>query len=265
MLKMAVIGKDVSKSLSPKMHRFIMERLGQEITYDTVSILPETFEEKIEEVLSSYDHINVTIPFKLDVIPHLKSINGDAKTFGAVNTVNVAKREGFNTDGVGFVLSLLANGIDVKGKKVLVIGTGGVGRAVIKKLSEEGADVYASERDESRLKEVYDEFACFTPLTQVKNEPYYLILNCTGVGMHKTEGKSPVGEDLLSLCDVAYDLIYEPKKSEFLRIAESCGKQIVNGEGMLFYQAYYADCIFLGKESNLEEAKKLFKAYTEEV
>lgn len=262
---MAVIGKDVSKSLSPKMHGFIMKELGQQIEYDTVSILPEEFEEKIESVLSAYQFINVTIPFKLDVMAHLKEIKGDAKTFGAVNTVKISEREGYNTDGAGFMLSLLANGVDVKDKKVLVIGTGGVGRAVIKKLADAGANVYASERDENRLKEVYDEFKCFTPLKEIKNEPYYLVLNCTGVGMHKSVGKSPVGEELLSLCDVAFDLIYEPKKSEFLRIAESLGKQIINGEGMLFYQAYYADCIFLGKEAVLEEAKRLFEIYTEEV
>ncbi|MBO5525593.1 MAG: hypothetical protein J5993_02460 [Clostridia bacterium] len=264
MLKMAVIGKDVSKSLSPKMHQFIMGKLGQTVEYDAVSIAPERFGSEIVSVLETYDCINVTIPFKRDVMPFLSEIKGDAKTFGAVNTVNTS-REGYNTDGMGFVLSLQANGIDVKGKKVLVVGTGGVGRAVIKKLAEEGADVYASERDQTRLKEVYDEFSCFTPLTAVENERYYLVLNCTGVGMHKTEGISPVGEDLLSLCDVAYDLIYEPKKSEFLRIAERLGKQIVNGEGMLFYQAYYADCIFLKKQSDLEEAKRLFALYTEEV
>lgn len=263
-MKMAVVGKDVSKSLSPKMHTYLMKKLGEECTYEAISIAPEAFEEKIEALLSSYDTLNVTIPFKRSIMPHLAKIVGDAKAFGAVNTVKAASREGYNTDGEGFLLSLATNGVQVKGKRVLVLGTGGVGRSVIKKLADAGADVYATELREEVLNAAYEEFRCFTPLKELKAEPYYLILNCTGVGMHKTEGKSPVGGELLSLCEVAYDLIYEPKKSEFLRIAESLGKQIINGVGMLFYQAYYADCIFLGREVNENEAKALFIAYTEE-
>ena len=72
MLKLAVIGKDVSKSLSPKMHRFILNKLGVACEYDNISIPEEEFEEKIEGVLSSYDGVNVTIPYKLSVMPHLK-------------------------------------------------------------------------------------------------------------------------------------------------------------------------------------------------
>ena len=82
--------------------------------------------------------------------------------------------------------------------------------------------------------------------------------------MHKTEGLSPVGGDVLAECEVAVDLIYYPRKSEFLRIAESLGKKIVNGEGMLFYQAYYADCIYLGRAPSDAEAKALFEKYQEE-
>ena len=99
------------------------------------------------------------------------------------------------------------------------------------------------------------------PLTVLEPDDYDLIINITGVGMHKTEGISPVGADILSRTKMACDLIYYPHKSEFLRIAESLGKPILNGEGMLFYQAYYGDCIVLGREPNAEEAKALFEEY----
>ena len=91
-----------------------------------------------------------------------------------------------------------------------------------------------------------------------------MIVNVTGVGMHKTEGLSPVGAEILQHCEVAVDLIYYPRKSEFLRIAESLGKRIINGEGMLYYQAYYADCIILGRVPKASEAKELFEKYREE-
>ena len=82
--------------------------------------------------------------------------------------------------------------------------------------------------------------------------------------MHKSEGVSPVGAEFLSRCNLACDLIYCPKKSEFLRIAEGLGKKSLNGEGMLFYQAYYADCIYLGKDADSDEAKTLFERYQRE-
>ena len=88
-----------------------------------------------------------------------------------------------------------------------------------------------------------------------------MIINVTGVGMHKTEGVSPVGEEFLSRTNIACDLIYMPRKSEFLRIADSLGKPVINGEGMLFYQAYYGDCIVLGKQPQAAEAKRLFEEY----
>ncbi len=146
----------------------------------------------------------------------------------------------------------------------MVLGSGGVGRSVIKKLLDAGASVFAFDLNEESLQKVHEEFPTFTPLAAVEEKPYDVIINCTGVGMHKTEGKSPVGAGLLSLCDTAVDLIYEPKKSEFLRLAEECGKKIVNGESMLFYQAYYSDCIYLKKQPSAAEAKALFEKFLSE-
>ena len=259
MLKLAVIGKDVSESLSPAMHTFILREMGEACTYDCVSIPPEQFGERAEALFERYDAFNVTIPFKTDIMPYLKELKGDAKTFGAVNVVK--DRVGYNTDGVGFMLMLENSGVDPNGKKILVLGAGGAGRSVIKKLADAGADVYAFDLRRENLDEVYREFGCFTPLHELAPADYDVIINVTGVGMHKTEGISPVGEDILSRTKAAIDLIYYPRKSEFLRLAEGLGKPIVNGEGMLFYQAYYGDCIFLGRQPRAEEAKELFEAY----
>lgn len=260
--KMAVIGKDVSKSDSAKMHTFDMRGLGSECTFELLSVAKENFDEYAKKLISGYDAFCVTIPYKLDIIPYLDCIEGDAKTFGAVNVVK--DKVGYNTDGVGFMLMLEIAGIDPKGKKVLVLGAGGAGRSVIKKLADAGADVYAYDLRAQNLEDVYREFGCFTPLSRLEPAEYDLMINVTGVGMHKTEGVSPVGEDMLSRTKAAIDLIYYPRKSEFLRIAESLGKPILNGEGMLFYQAYYGDCIVLGRQPRAAEAEKLFRAYKEQ-
>ena len=259
MLKMATIGKDVSKSDSAKMHTFDMKKLGSECSYDLISIPKEELDATVKKLIAEYDAFNVTIPYKLDVIPYLREIVGDAKTFGAVNLVK--GRVGYNTDGAGFMLMLEIAGIDAAGKKVLVLGAGGAGRSVIKKLIDAGADVYTYDLNRQNAEEVRREFGGVTVLSEVVPADYFMIINVTGVGMHKTEGVSPVGADVLARCERAVDLIYIPRKSEFLRIAESLGKPILNGEGMLFYQAYYGDCIVLGKKPNAAEAAKLFEEY----
>lgn len=272
MLKLAVVGKDVSASDSPAIHSYILPRLGAACSYDKVSVPPAEFSARAEQLFERYDAFNVTIPFKGEIIPFLKEVKGDARVFGAVNTVTTKDRAGYNTDGAGFMLMLRNEGIQTEGKRALVLGAGGAGRSVIKKLTEGGAEVFAYERDEERLLAVHREFGGFVPCTKVATVPYDLIVNCTGVGMHDTVGKLPSAareegtapvDDLLQLCGAAVDLIYVPAESEFLLVARMCGKRTVNGAAMLFYQAYFADCIFLGREPQAEEAKQFYLGYTE--
>ena len=86
-LNLAVIGKDVSQSESPEMHSFIAQSMGNCINYKKISIPEEQFESSFENAVAGLDGFNVTIPYKLTVIPYLKSVTGDAIAFGAVNTV----------------------------------------------------------------------------------------------------------------------------------------------------------------------------------
>lgn len=272
MLKLAVIGKDVSKSLSPAMHAFLLGKMGAAHTYEAVSIPPAQFAARAPALFSRFDAFNVTIPFKADIMPFLGSIEGDARTFGAVNTVVSRTRTGYNTDGLGFLLMLENAGLDIKGRTVLVLGAGGAGRSCIYKLAQAGAAVFAYERSAERLDAVHAELGGFVPLRTVEPASYDLIVNCTGIGMHDTVGKTPsvrtargevpVGEELLSRCGAAVDLIYEPAQSEFLRIAASLGKKTVNGNAMLFYQAYYSDCIYLERAPSAAEAKTFYEQYT---
>ena len=246
MLKLAVVGKDVSKSESGKMHAFILRGMGSDCEYEHISVAAEKFDALAEKLLAEKDAFNVTIPYKLSVIPHLNSLEGDAKIFGAVNTVK--DRIGYNTDGAGFMLMLQNNGIETSGRRFLVLGAGGAGRSVVKKLADAGAHVFLYDMNVQNAEIVATEFGNIRPLASLQPAQYDVI----------------VGAEFLSRCNLACDLIYCPKKSEFLRIAEGLGKKILNGEGMLFYQAYYADCIYLGKDADPEEAKTLFERYQRE-
>ena len=264
-LKLAVIGKDVSKSASPQIHNFIAQQTGNKISYESISIPEDEFEKRIENLLKEYDGFNVTIPYKLSVIPHLNSVEGDSQIFGAVNTVKTDSKTGYNTDGLGFMLMLEVEGVDVKGKTVLLLGAGGAGRSVAKKLSDGGAKVFIYDKNYQNAKAVASEFGGITALENLENKPYYAIINATGVGMHKTEGISPVGAELINLCEVAVDLIYVPPVSRFLEIANELGKKTVNGDQMLFYQAYYSECIYFGKSADAKQAKILYTQYKEKI
>lgn len=263
-LKLALIGKDVSKSLSPQVHAFISKRMGNKVDYKNISIPEDEFEQRIDKLIKDLDGFNVTIPYKLAIIPHLKAIVDDGKIFYSVNTVTTRDLCGNNTDGIGFIMMLENNSINVEGKEVLVLGAGGSGRSVSKKLLDAGAKVNIFDIDYDKACILAREFNGINALKKLEIQPYYLIVNATGVGMHKSEGQSPVDNNLISLCEVAVDLIYTPKKSRFLEIAEGLGKTTLNGEGMLFYQAYFSECIYFGLQPDKLQAKRLFEEYQKE-
>jgi len=264
MVKLAVIGRDVSQSDSPQIHNFIARKTGVQASYERVSVPEEQFELRIDGILNEYDGLNVTIPYKLSIIPKLERIVGDAQSFGAVNTVFTATRTGYNTDGLGFMRMLQSNGINAEGKRVLVLGAGGAGRSSVKKLIDNGAQVEVYNRTYEKAVQLEKEFVGCKAVQELTAEPRYLIINATGVGMHESVGKSPVPQEIISQCEAAVDLIYRPAKSEFLVLAERAGKKIVNGLSMLFYQAYYADCIFFGLKPDEAQATKLYNEYLKE-
>lgn len=264
-VKLALIGKDVSKSISPQIHYFIAKHIGKNISYDLISVAEDGFEKHIDGLIANYEGLNVTIPYKLKVIPHLKKICGDAHTFGAVNTVSCKNLTGDNTDGLGFALMLKNNGVGVNGKNVLIIGAGGAGRSVAKKVLEEGGKVDIYDKNLENAVAVAREFGGITALDEISPKPYYAIINASGVGMHSTVGVSPADESVIKNCQVAVDLIYNPPKSAFLEIAEKLGKKVINGKAMLFYQAYYSECIWHGINPDEASAKILFEKFEKEI
>lgn len=263
-LNLAVVGKDVSKSQSPQIQCFLAKKLGYNVDYKKISVAEGEFVSLTEKLFNEFDGFNVTIPYKLSIIPYLNKVEGDAGVFGAVNTVKTATKTGYNTDGLGFELMLKNDGVDVNGKNVLVLGAGGAGRSAVKKLTDNGARVTLYNRSFEKAQAVANEFKGVICAGQLQNKPYYAIVNATGVGMHETVGFSPVSEQLISLCEVAVDLIYEPAQTRFLQIAEGFNKKTVNGLAMLFYQAYYSACIFADLPADVKQAEILFEEYKRE-
>lgn len=259
-LRLGLVGKDVSKSKSEQMHRFILSQMGYECEYESFSVEKQDFDWAMRRLLGDFDGFNITIPYKKDVMEYLDEIVGDAFLFGAVNTVLNATRTGYNTDGVGFIKMLDLAGISVNGKNVLVLGAGGAGRSSAGALKQAGANVWLYQRRREALEEACAQLGC-----SAAENPYQggfdILLNCTGVGMHETVGCSPVTADAFDGAEAAVDLIYYPAESEFLRLARERGLKTLNGGAMLFYQAYYADCLYLGIEPSETQLTELYRRY----
>ena len=259
-LRLALVGKDVSKSISGEIHAFILAKFGVDCAYEKFSVSMEDFDSTMRALMGDFDGFNVTIPYKRDVMGYLNEITDDALDYGAVNTVVNASGKGYNTDGAGFLLMLQDAKIQVEGKKILVLGGGGSGRSTAVALKKSGAHVYMYQRRREKLLETCTELG-ITPAENAEIGGFDILVNCTGVGMHESEGFSPVTSKAFQGASVAIDLIYVPKKSEFLAIAERQGLQILNGAAMLFYQAYFADCLYLGVAPNVQQATDFYRQF----
>lgn len=258
-IRLGLIGKDVSKSASEAIHTFILNELGYVCEYERFSVGAEDFDNAMRRLLGDFDGFNVTIPYKRDVMEYLDGVVGEALDFGAVNTVVTATRKGYNTDGAGFLQMLRAADINVRNKKILVLGGGGSGRSTATVLKRAGGKVSMYQRRREKLLETCAELG----VTPAENPDggYDILVNCTGVGMHDTEGISPVTVKAFEGAEAAIDLIYVPEETEFLRLAKTVGLRTLGGGAMLFYQAYFADCLYLGIEPNETQAESLYGKY----
>lgn len=261
-LRLALVGKDVSKSPSERVHKFILNEWGMACEYENFSIPQTDFDSVMRRLMGDFDGFNATIPYKRDVMGYLDEVTGDALDCGAVNTVVTASAKGYNTDGVGFLLMLRTAGIEVKGKTVLVLGGGGSGRSSAAALKKAGAKVSVYQRRKEKLDELCQQLGV-TAATDPEIGGYDILVNCTGVGMHDTEGLSPVSQKAFEGAEYAVDLIYEPSESEFLRLAKTQGVKTLNGAAMLFYQAYFSDCLYTDRKPSDKEAQILYEKFSQ--
>ena len=178
--------------------------------------------------------LNVTIPYKLSILPYLDKIDEVAENTGAVNTIKISKNGmwmGYNTDVYGFATSLkpfLTN----RHEKALILGTGGASKAIVYALKQLNISVVLVSRDKSKADLTYDD------LNEYVFKACKLIINTTPLGTWPDSEKSPdIPFEFLTPEHLVYDLIYNPEKTLFLKQAESAGATIMNGLNMLKLQA----------------------------
>lgn len=246
-----IIGHPVGHSLSPIMHGAAIEALNLDFVYVPFDVLPENLGKAVEGIKAlDILGVNVTIPHKEAVMAFLDECDDEAREIGSVNTIrNVGgKLIGSNTDGVGFLQSLSESGFAPRGRKAVVLGAGGSGKAVAFALAKSGADIVilnkTPEKAEKLAQDICSAIGSDVKYGQISDENDLrmhlsdsdLLVNCTPVGMHPNEGCSPVKSELLHSDLVVYDLIYNPVRTKLLEDAQSVGARTMNGAKMLVYQ-----------------------------
>ena len=247
-IKCGLIGKTLAHSFSPEIHRELADYSYSlfEMSEDELGVFVKNAQ--------SFDSCNVTIPYKKAVMPYLDSISDEAQKIGSVNTVlrrPDGTLEGHNTDYFGFSYMLKKGNIDVCGKKVAILGTGGASVTAHAVCSDLGAKeiIFVSRTGEINYENVYDAAAD----TQI-------VINCTPVGMYPNNGISPINLSRLpSVRDVA-DMIYNPAKTRLLLDAERLGLNCINGLCMLVAQAKRACELFLDTKIDDSEIDKITRA-----
>ncbi|WP_410881528.1 shikimate dehydrogenase family protein [Myroides sp. DW712] len=230
-----LIGKNISYSFS---QQYFTEKFKQLRLTDS---LYSNFDlEKISEfsdILERFDNLkglNVTIPYKQAIIPYLDSLSKKAAAIGAVNTIRLTKKnklKGYNTDWYGFYHSLKPL-LKKQHTQALILGTGGASKAIEYSLSK--LDI--AYRFVSRTKQ--DNALTYAELTEAILAQYTVIINTTPLGTFpQVEEKPTIPYHLITAQHLVYDLIYNPEKTAFLRLAEEQGATIKNGHEMLVLQA----------------------------
>lgn len=242
MYKVALLGRDIKYTQSPRIHGAVASALGVELEFDVADVTFDRFEREVERLLDTCDGFYVTKPYKTEA----------ARLFGADGAVNLVRsrdRAAFNTDGTGFVSALDRN-FDGWRKSVngaLVLGAGGAAFATSKALSSLGKKVYVLNRT---LRHALT-LCAQTGAELYVNQPAELVVNCTSLGWN--------GEDVLrALCVLpsfayAFDTVYVKEGTPFLRRCGACGARVCDGTDMLVYQAIAGDKLLFGSDADAEE------------
>ncbi len=243
-----LIGNPVEHSLSPPMHEAAYEACSLDARYVTLEADPD----RIGEAVAGADALgvaglNVTVPFKRDVLPHVETTE-TAEAVGAVNTITFASEgapEGHNTDTEGVVRAFEHHDVVIDGQSAVVVGAGGAGRAATYALADAGADTVVVNRTVERAEEVAEDFAHLGVdaggLDRLREElpDADLLVNATSVGMDDPDS-SPVPAELLHGDLAVLDAVYSPLRTKLLRDAADAGAETVDGAWMLLFQGVAA-------------------------
>lgn len=275
-----VIGNPVEHTMSPTIHNTLAEKLSHNLVY-----VPFRVEkgEAVTAVKGAYAlnmlGINVTVPFKSDVIPALSEIDELAEKIGAVNTLVRVKSgfKGYNTDMPGLYRAMCSEGVMLEGEKVVLLGAGGVARAVaFLCASKNVSKVYMLNRSPERAialarevnVKVGREFVSPMALSDYEKLPdeKFLAIQATSEGMYPNVGRAVIEDDAFyQKIHTGYELIFNPTNTRFMQLVRAQGGRAFHGLKMLLYQGIIAYELWNQVSVSEKLAKEVYEAMKEKM
>ena len=268
MKKYLVIGNPISHSLSPLIHNFWLEKHGlNDCIYEKKKVEKKDLINIVDQVRNGeIKGVNITVPYKKEIIPLLDDIKGDAQLTQSVNTLCKVNNEvyGYNTDTKGFKKSLQDDCVDYNNKNIFIIGAGGVTSSIIEALVGNVNKIYITNRTKEKAKELkkladksitsLGRKADIIKVVDWGKRPEIcdIIINTTSVGLKKDENLDLNFEDYENNKNALfYDLIYNPKETNFLKEARLRGNKTINGKKMFLWQAQIAFQMWTGVDAKV--------------
>ena len=256
MKKFLVIGNPIDHTLSPKLHNFWIKKNNISAIYNKKKLEENELENLISEVKEKkISGANVTVPFKKSIIPFLDSLTLEAQETQSVNTIYLEKDKimGHNTDIGGFETSIYKSNLDLINKKVLILGAGGVVPSIIFALTKmKVSEIFLSNRTKEKAEELGTTFKNIKIIRWGEVIDFDMIINATSLGL-KEEDKLNLEFPLNCENKLFYDVIYNPKETNFLKTGKKLGGIAINGKLMFVYQAFLAFNIWHKLKPSIDE------------
>ena len=253
MKKYFVIGNPINHSLSPKLHNYWLKENNIDAIYDKKKIEEKNLQTIISEVKEKkINGINVTVPFKRAVIPYLDRLSPEAEQTQSVNTIILSNDNlvGHNTDILGFDKAIKNLNFDMRGKKIFILGAGGVVPSIIFALNKMNVSkIIISNRTKEKAENLKSRFHNLEILEWGDINDFDVIINATSLGLNK----EPINLDFSKFANnkLFYDVIYNPEETNFLKEGKKLGNRTENGKLMFVYQAFEAFKLWHGIEPQI--------------
>ena len=269
-----LIGNPVEHTLSPLIHNYLAAKMDKNMVYVPFLVEDGRLETAVKGAYGlNILGCNVTVPYKNDIIPYLSEVDDLAAKMGSVNTLVRTPNgyKGYNTDMTGLYRAMCSDGVSIKGEQVVVLGAGGVGRAVAFMCAAKGADkVWLLNRTLDKAVAVAEEVnaaenrQCVQALAmddykKLPDEKYFVIQS-TSVGLYPhVEDAVITDEGFYQKVKAGYDLIYRPWETRFMKLVKEQGAPAYNGLKMLLYQGIEAFEMWNQCEIEDESAYKVYE------
>ena len=268
----AVVGNPIAHSLSPTIHNAAYEEQGIDFVYVAYQVDDVGNALKGMRALKNFRGMSITIPHKVEAMKHVDEVVNIDQRIGSINTVvnEQGKLIGLGTDGPGALKAIVDAGVDIDGKHILIIGSGGAARAIAFTIVDHAniEQLTILDINEIFLQRLSDDLntETDTPITSelLTNVSLgkamasaHMIIHCTPVGMHPKQDDSLIPVDLFRPDQVVFDIVYTPLETKLLAEARSCGLKVISGVDMFINQAALQFEHFTGASAPVEVMRRV--------